>query len=402
MRNDPVRTVPSVERIEDPSRFEGLGDRWDALLAASAADCLFLTWEWLYTWWKHLAEDRELSILAVRSGGELLAIAPFARRPSALDYLLPVGSLEFLGSGSVGSDYLDVIVRRDREREALGPLAEHLASIGAMLDLQQLRRRGTFALALSTHLAEQGWTVSDARTGQCALVDVSSRSWDAFLATLGPSHRANVRRRLRKAESQHKLAFVRVESEAERRDALSILFTLHDRRWRVRGGSNAFNTPALRSFHDELSQRALRRGWLRLFLLTLGGTPVAALYGFRYGRTFYYYQSGFDPAYAALSVGTLAMGLTIRSAILEGIDEFDLLHGDEAYKRLWARDVRELGRLELYPPSTRAYMYRRAWEFSRAARRFARGMLPKQVTDRLAAATGPDAWRALCGARPDA
>jgi CelD/BcsL family acetyltransferase involved in cellulose biosynthesis len=388
-------TAVSVEKIEDPSVFEGLRDEWNHLLSASRSDCLFLTWEWVHTWWKHLAGARSLSILAVRCDGELVAIAPLARKSSRLGSLLSFWSLEFMGSGSVGSDYLDVIVHRHREQEALDALAEYLASSRVMLHLTQLRRAGTYALELAGRLAQRGWMMSEARTGECPFVDLCSRSWEAYLASLGPSHRANFRRRLRRAERGDKLEFVQVQSEEERRDALAKLFVLHDRRWGDRGGSNAFHAPALRSFHEELSQQALRRGWLRLFLLSLDGASAASLYGFRYGRTFYYYQSGFDPAYASEGVGTLAMGLSIRSATEEGVDEFDLLHGDEPYKRLWARGTRDLGRLVLYPPHARGFVYRGSWELSRVSRRMVRRVLPKQVADRLAAGVALEAWRTL-------
>jgi CelD/BcsL family acetyltransferase involved in cellulose biosynthesis len=391
-----------VERIEDPRRFEGLRAEWTELLENSRANCFFLTWEWLHTWWKHLAGGRRLSILAVRCDGTPVAIAPLARRPGALGGLVPFGALEFLGSGSVGSDYLDVIARRGWEDAALEALAAHLASTRTMLELAQLRRGDTSASALASRLARQGWTMSETRTSQCAFIDVSARSWESYLAGLGPSHRANFRRRLRKAGAAHKLELVRVQAEEARRPALAALLTLHDRRWRNRGPSNAFNTPALRSFHDELTQHALRRGWLRLFLLTLDGIPAAALYGFRYGRTFYYYQSGFDPAYASLGVGTLAMGLSIRSAMDEGVDEFDLLHGDEPYKRLWARGTREMARLELYPPRACGHLYRISSELNRATRRMARRLLPQHMMDRLAAGIGPDARKIPHGARHDA
>ena len=397
-----MHSTTTVQRIEDPRVFSGLRSEWNELLAHSRADCLFLTWEWLYTWWKHLAGPRALSILTVRRGGELVAIAPLARKAFALEPLLPFGSLEFLGSGSVGSDYLDVIVRRDREREAVDALADYLASSRMMLELTHLRRSGTFALELAGRLSREGWTTAESQVGQCAFIELTARPWEAYLATLGPSHRANFRRRLRKTSSRYTLEFVRVESEAERRDALRKLFALHDHRWRHRGGSNAFHTSALRSFHEEFSQQALQRGWLRLFLLTLDGMPAAALYGFRYGPTFYYYQSGFDPAYAADGVGTQAMGLAIQSATGERVDEFDLLHGDEPYKRLWAQGSRELGRLQLYPPRARGYVYRRSWELSRATRRMARRTLSKPVVRRVAAVIGTVVWRRPCDVRHDA
>ncbi len=109
-----------VEIIDDVAAFERLRPEWTRLLQASAADSLFLTWEWLFTWWKHLAGDRRLFILTVRSGDELIAIAPFARSAPRVASILPLPSLEFLGTGTVGSDYLDIIVRRGSEQEALG------------------------------------------------------------------------------------------------------------------------------------------------------------------------------------------------------------------------------------------------------------------------------------------
>jgi len=74
-----------------------------------------------FTWWKHLREDRLLSILAVRRGSELVAIAPLALRPRRFTRACPLPVLEFLGSGFVGSDYLDVIVRNGAETEACQP-----------------------------------------------------------------------------------------------------------------------------------------------------------------------------------------------------------------------------------------------------------------------------------------
>ena len=41
-----------VEIIDDVAAFERLRPEWTRLLQASAADSLFLTWEWLFTWWQ--------------------------------------------------------------------------------------------------------------------------------------------------------------------------------------------------------------------------------------------------------------------------------------------------------------------------------------------------------------
>jgi CelD/BcsL family acetyltransferase involved in cellulose biosynthesis len=124
-----------VERIEDTAGFEKLREEWTDLLNASTSNCLFLTWEWLYTWWKHLSEGRTLLLVTVRCGRELIAIAPLTLRPHGPIRLFPFRSLEFLGSGIIGSDYLDFIVRVGKEQDACQVLADYLRHGKLMLEL---------------------------------------------------------------------------------------------------------------------------------------------------------------------------------------------------------------------------------------------------------------------------
>jgi CelD/BcsL family acetyltransferase involved in cellulose biosynthesis len=381
------RPLPcAIETIAEVEGFRGLRLEWDELLRTSPSDALFLTWEWMFTWWKHLGGRRRLSILAVRSAGELIAIAPLALRPPDYRSLKPFSSLEFLGTGCVGSDYLDLIVRAGREEDALPALADYLARGKFMLELAQIRMGSSLALDLAGRIEGRGWGLSEARTAVCPYIDLSGQTWASYLAGLGPAHRANLNRRLRNLTRSSELLFSEAQSEEERREFLGHLIGLHNLRRRDMGGSETFHTPGLLAFHEEFSALARRRGWLRLCLLRLDRMPAAALYGFRYGRTFYFYQSGFDPAYGKQSVGLVTMGLTIQKALEEGASEFDLLHGDEKYKSLWARQHREIGRLEIYPPRTRGAIQRRVNDFGRGARRLARRAMPRALADRIAAA----------------
>jgi CelD/BcsL family acetyltransferase involved in cellulose biosynthesis len=307
-------------------------------------------------------------------------------RPPDYGRLALYSALEVLGTGVVGPDYLDLIVRSGREQEALPALADHLARGNLMLSLAQIRSRSSLALDLAGRIRGKGWAVSEATTAVCPYIDLAGLTWESYQAGLGPAHRANLHRRLRNLNRGSELHFAAARSEEERRDFLARLIVLHTLRRREMGGSKTFHSPGLLAFHEEFTSLALQRGWLRLFLLHLDERPVAALYGLRHGRTFYFYQSGFDPAYARQSVGLVAMGLTIRQALEEGAAEFDLLHGDEKYKSLWTRQHREIGRLEVYPPRVRGAIQKRAIEFGRGARRLARRAMPRVLADRIAAA----------------
>jgi CelD/BcsL family acetyltransferase involved in cellulose biosynthesis len=365
-----LRDGLSVECVDDESKLTALRPQWNELLRASAADGPFLTWEWLHSWWKHLHGVAALKVVAVRDGNELIAIAPLMITPGAVPWF---SRLEFLGSGHAGSDYLDVIVRIGRETEALRAIARFLRTQRMTLRLGHLPDVSLGA-QLAERLASEGWVSSVAPGGVCPVIPLAGHTWDSYLATLGSAHRANVRRRLR-GVSQLGMRFERVTSESRRREALEALAGFHERRFRTDGGSTAFLTPALRVFQDDATRRALDRGWLRMYVLWLNDVPAAVMYGFFYNRQFYFYQHGFDDRYARHSVGLVLMALTIRAAIDEGAQEFDLLWGTEPYKWLWTRETRTLRQIHLFPPHAAGMIHRHAVDARRRLGRLARRLL---------------------------
>jgi CelD/BcsL family acetyltransferase involved in cellulose biosynthesis len=363
-----------VERIQSAEEFFQLRDEWKVLLEGSRSSCVFLTHEWLSTWWKHLREDRQLLLLAARENGRLIGVMPLAMRPPQYARMIP-RILEFISSGIIGSDYLDAITLQGHETEILRGFSHELCRMGLMLQFTQLRRDGCVVAALPEILRRDRWTASETTINVCPFIDLANHSWESYLATLGSSHRYNFNRRLRALSKSFNLRFETIQSRDRADSALDVVIDLHRKRWDSRGNSEAFPTAPIIEFHREFVELAAERGWLRLRILFLDDRPAAAIYGFRFGPTFYFYQSGFDPAYSKHSIGLVTMGLSIKAALEEGASEYDFLHGDEEYKFHWARSKRELGRLEMHPPYTRALFYKRAIEFNRAARRMARRVL---------------------------
>jgi CelD/BcsL family acetyltransferase involved in cellulose biosynthesis len=374
----------SIETIQSVDAFARLRDEWTELLAASAADCLFLTWEWLFTWWTHLSGRRTLSIVAVRADGRLIGLAPLAIRPPSLAHLFSMRTLEFLGTGQVGSDYLDVIVRRGAEHTVMPALSQHFAACNLVIGLRQIDLRNGTAWRFGRALAGRGWSASYSATDVCPYVDLKSTEWTRYLDRRGASVRANFRRRLRQLEQIGPVTLEAAVTDAQRRAGLERLIGFHLQRWERRGGSEAFHEPALIAFHEDFSRLALSRGWLRLFTLRCGERAVASWYCFRYGDAMLFYQSGFDETLAKHSVGLVAMGLSIKKAIEEGAAEYDLLHGSEEYKFQWAGESRQIGRLELYPPHLLGALCRRSVAVNRTLKRFARSVWPGAAVDHVA------------------
>lgn len=368
---DPGPRALTVEVVADSPGFAALRPRWNELLCASGADNPFLTWEWLHTWWAHAGDAGTLRIIVIRSGDALLAIAPMRLVKGRVSWL---SRLEFLGTGHAGSDYLDLIVRRGYENECLDAMADWLQARRLAVRFQHVPQ-DSLAMRLAATLSARRWTAIAADDGTCPIVPLAGHTFESYLATLGSSHRANFRRRLKSLGQRFDVRFELVTADTDRCRMLSTLAAFSERRWRDQGGSSAFMTPAVRAFQDDVTRRALDRGWLRMYALRLDGEIAAVMYGFQYGGRFYFYQHGFDDRFRDYSVGLVLMGLTIRAALDEGAREFDMLWGVEPYKFLWARASASLQRVDLFPPDAGGVLQRRALDARQRARRLARRVL---------------------------
>jgi CelD/BcsL family acetyltransferase involved in cellulose biosynthesis len=99
------------------------------------------------------------------------------------------------------------------------------------------------------------------------------------------------------------------------------------------------------------------------------------MYGMAFKQRFYFYQHGYDPQFHSQGAGRAVLDLSIRAAIDEGLSEFDLLYGGEAYKSAWTTDARPLARLDMFPAHVGGRVHRHAVETERNLRAFARRVL---------------------------
>jgi CelD/BcsL family acetyltransferase involved in cellulose biosynthesis len=354
--------------ITDGASFEGLLCEWDSLLAASTSTTPFLKAGWIDCWRRHAMGGHSLHAISVRERGVLVGIAPLMRVRGGFSL---ADRLEFLGSGRAGADYLDLIVRPDAADAVTEAVAAALATRDLPLFLDHLPPSAN-ADALAAALQQLGWTTLRESPDVCPFIDLSGHTWDSYLAGIGAAHRANVRRRIRALHASFDVTFALIDEESDRREALDWLIHCNRQRWQDRGGSTAFADSESVAFHHALTGRALAEGWLRLYALSLNGALAAVIYGFALDDRFYFYQHGFDSAFAEYSLGLVLMALTVRAAIESGLREFDMLYGHEPYKALWARQQRPLARLQIFPPRVTGRLLRRKAETRRAIRHMAR------------------------------
>jgi CelD/BcsL family acetyltransferase involved in cellulose biosynthesis len=291
---------------------------WDALALASGN--VFATPEWALAWWERFGRDREvLTASAADADGRLCALAVLYLRTRR-----PVRVVRFVGHGPA---------------DELGPVcapADRQAAASGLARL--LRESGVADVLVGDQLpgaldwADDGMRPRLLARTASPVLTFDGEDWTALLAARSSNLRRQVRRLERRLDDGATV-LRSVDDPAELPSAMGVLFALHRERFGPRTGFLA--TSALEAFHRSFAAAALERGWLRLWLLEVDGRPQAAWYGFRFGRSWSFYQSG-RASTARSGSGVLVLAGTVRAALEDGADEYRFLRGGESYKYRWA------------------------------------------------------------------
>lgn len=338
-----------LEVIAGTDGFLGLEKEWNCLLDKSRSKSVFLTWEWLYNWWKYFGQDSILRIVTVREeDGRLIGVAPFCIRWKK--GLLPVNVLTFMGMTFASSEYLDVIVEPGREKDVVSSVFDLLQKDSCSWDyavFSDMLDSSVLMISAKEYLKHGEYLVREDLSQSCPYLPLPTKKED-FLNSLGKETRATLKRRTKRLlEMGAEIRLVKNSSEIS--EALKSLFQLHQKRWTLRGLTGNFRDKQIRSFHLDTANRFLERDMLRLYQIKVADKAIASLYCFRYKDIVFYFQAGFDPAWSSKSPGMVLMGHGIQDSIENGMGEFDYLRGLEPYKFRWTDKVRDTWYLTVVP-----------------------------------------------------
>ena len=330
-----------VREIED---FESLRRNWNVLLKKNIfGNNIFLTWEWLSTWWKYFGEGRKLLLLVVEDEGEVVAIAPFMLSKYKLPIMGTFKKVEFVGVRH--SDYNNFIVLK-KDKDCLRLIVDYLLDNFAdwdWIELKEIPEINANAGSLETLFSNVSskLKLSSRVCNICPYIPLPN-SFDILVKRLSKNMRQNLNKYLRRIKAKHRIEFKRYdEAGFSVNEAMRTFITLHEARWAMEKEPGAFrDNPCFRDFHMEIVRTFANKGWLGLYFLMADDEPISAQYTFEYNLKIYYYLSGFDPRYSQYSVGNLTIMFLLERGIKNGFQEYDMLRGDEFYKKLWTSKYR--------------------------------------------------------------
>lgn len=323
-----------VTRVSNTNELYKLTASWNCLTRGIP----FRSWQWLFSWWKHYHQDRELYVLTVTDdSGILIGAAPFLLQRDAARGRV----LRFLGTGEVCTDYLTILTTHEHQAVVVEAIARWLLDAAAdprqrwdSLELEDVAVTDTAIATLVSTLADHDCSVHQRNAPACWQLPLVE-SWESFRSASSKNRRRHLRRWERELAAMPDGDLQVARGPDDLRRGMQVLVDLHQRRRQSLGELGCFHSAPFSAFLHESAAKLLETGNLYLCWMESAGRPLAVEFNLLGGDALYMYQSGIDPEALDRSPGHLLTVAVLKQAISAGRGTYDFLRGDEPYKANW-------------------------------------------------------------------
>lgn len=344
-----------ISIVDSVAGFQRLQGQWEQLFIASGTKSPFLSWDWMYEWWRcynsQLKQQPSLYIICLYDEHDrLTAILPLFKKIHGILFGYSIAALQFLGTEIESSDYLDIICSSEFAAEAL----EKILASGALdyADIMEFANLTEDSLLYRHRQLFNNYLHTGSfcyHTSTCPYLCLPS-SEEELIKQLSPNMRSNLKNMRNRIKKQTSLTLEIVHDPQQIAESVAALFHLHQQRFSDKEAFTKFTYEKRGAFHTQIAQRFMEKKWLQLYLIIDGPKPIGALYCYRFNKTLMYFQGGFDPEYAHLRLGQQLIFRAICDAIAEGFSIFDFMRGNEDYKYRWTQE--------------RLFLYKISWPLS--------------------------------------
>jgi CelD/BcsL family acetyltransferase involved in cellulose biosynthesis len=329
----------------DEAGLEGVAQVWDRLAPASPHAS-----RRLFTLVGNTSGDilRPHVVLIDEPGAEpVLVVARVERRPLVVKagyrtlFAAPARWLVVVAGGIVGATS-----QADYDRAVRALLDALRRGDADILQLDKVELGNPIELALRAEAPAYRRSQSGAPSKHHRS-DLSA-GFEAFCAARSKNTRWRIRKRLRRlADPEAKMVVSRVGAADDPIAACQIIDAIAARSYQ-RGIGVGF---ADDERHRELMAWAVAGGPFHAWTLSIDGTPVAFLTGLLHERTFYLFDTAFDPATEAEEPGSILLAHVLQELAESGdVDGFDYGYGDAQYKQTMSDASHDEVDLRCYAP----------------------------------------------------
>jgi len=355
------------------------------------ADCSFFqSWGWIGTWLELIAMDLHPLVVRVWFEGTLVGLGIFVSR-NINRHLLIRSEAKFLheypfGDRNMVIEYNGLLADCNHSQAVYSETIKHLfqtdrtcdelyfGALGDSADLVLRRSPGGSRDGRgSPKLLEESsaWSVDLRQFGQ---------GIDAYLGTIGKNRRMQIRRTLRLYEGNSSLQLQCASTAEEALLFFDGLKELHTARWQAGGQQGAFANKRWEAFHRSLISARFNCNEVQLLRVSNAGGPIGYLYNFVWRRHVYVLQTGFRKSPdKRLMPGYAVHALAIVYNKRQGMEIYDLMHGDSLYKRLLCNRKESLRWVVMQRRRWRFELEERVLKIARGSKQVAKSVLGSAV-----------------------
>ena len=340
----------SCSVITKTEEWEHIEFDWNALLSRSDYNDIFLTYEWLRTWWNFFGKG-ELSIILIKNDSKIISILPLYIRKAGF-----IKILSFIGTGI--SDYGCFIIDKTFDADEILDQAFDFIYTNLrwdIFDMQQIPEVTTLYQYLSKNcnIYKKIFDVKFYSLGKCYYI---SKNQQFFIHEYNNKFFSKIQNRAKKLTRLGN--FTHCEFQNIDEELLQRFFEMHIRKWRKCGKVSDFAFDKYRKFHSEIIRKFSRNFWLSFSSIKYNDDYIAFTYAFKYNNKIYWYIKTYDPDFAKYSPGHLAASYDLGFIQNSEITEVDLMRGEEEYKLHWTERYRINYRFVLFKNNIKGLVYK--------------------------------------------
>lgn len=357
----------NIEIISKKEDLQGLKNCWNGLLRNSPADTIYLTWEWLYTWWEIYGDSaRNLHVLVIKNkNGEMKGIAPFIIREKKITNLFTSKVLEFLGTGEdeideVCSNYMDIIVK-DCSEEVYKAIFEHIVQGLKRGDWDEVNLKSvpisSYTLEVFKNKMNRAFSTKISEPISCAIITLPEK-WDTYLEGIDRNWRSQIKRGRKEIVDKGNIQCELIKEPKEAMSAFDEFINIHQKRWQEAGKTWLFSSKKFTDFHKNIVKLFSNQKWIGIRFLKCNGATIAASYRINYNNTIYPYLSAYDREFEnKIGIGLIERSYDIEDAINSGYKCYDFYKAKNgSYKWHLAKDKREVQDIIIYRKNVKYYL----------------------------------------------
>lgn len=327
----------NVRAITTKQEWNAISDTWDDLLNCSVTANVFLTCEWLRTWWDYYGDNKELLILVVEDKKGVCGIAPLYLIKQAIAPGLYEKVIRFIGDEEVGSDFLEVIIHPRRLVDTVTVIFEYLWK---EIEWDRMSLRSVDASSpchsiMFVKAERMGAVVRRRIQDVCPFMVIPESIAEFNLqADIGFKHAIGRNNLIQIKKAFPDMRFECTSSSSELAERMEQFFDLHEERWKLSGQSGNFYDERKRAFYRKIAQLMLPTGRFCLSCLYLENRIEAINLSLVYDDICYALQGGVSEKGLQYKAGNL-LSYCFFENIVGKFKQFEWLCGDELYKYYW-------------------------------------------------------------------